>query len=247
MATRQRKIVFLMMKEGALFKTRQFRDPIYVGDPVNTIKIFNDFQVDELVLVDADCTAKNEAIKYDLLTTIGNNARMPITYGGGITVINQIKRLLELGFEKVLISNAAIINPKLIFEATSIFGSQAVMTCVDLKYCAETKRYDIFTHNGLKKRDIGLKKFVLNCIESRVGEILLNSIDADGSYKGLDKKIIEHLDVMVPMPITLLGGASSNQEVITLMEENSINVAAGSLWTFYNKTTSVLLNYPQSV
>ena len=247
MPTRLRKTVFLMIKDGALYKSKRFREFIYVGDPLNTIRIFNDFQVDELIIVDVDATTKQSPIQFEMLGLIAKHARMPIAYGGGINDTNQIERILNLGFEKIVISKHAIMHPSFVLKASSIFGSQAVIVCIDLKYCRKKNTYEIFTDNGQTKAKVELNRILQDFVKYKAGEILINSIDADGTYKGYKSDILNQINVYLPMPITLLGGGASNSEIEKLMKEKSIHLAAGSLWTFYNKTNAVLLNYPERV
>ena len=243
MGTRYRKIVFLMLKEGQLYKSIQFSNYIYVGDPINTVKIFNDFKVDELIIVDTDCTSKGTQIKSKLLEIIAKTARMPICYGGGIKSISQIHSLINLGYEKVLLSNSALNDPSLVRGTAKTFGSQVLVGCLDVRYCRIKNKYEIYTHNGTKRRPIQLSEAVKNLQLFGVGEILINSIDRDGTFEGYDSKIMTALKHPLNVPLTILGGAKSVSDVENSIEDLNVNAAAGSAFTFLDKDRQVLLNY----
>lgn len=240
---RPRKIVFLMMMNGQLYKSVNFRNFKYVGDPINSVKIFSDFQVDELILVDIDCSSKNSNIKFELLNKIAKNAKMPIVYGGGIRRVSQIQTLLELGFDRVMMSHHALCDLSLVENAAKRFGSQSIITCIDVRFSTQQSRYDVFTQNGTYLHRKSLFEAALDLQGAGAGEIVINSIDRDGTYLGFDKNILAEVHNALNVPLTLVGGAENNHQLESTANEFKVNLAAGSIWTFYKRTDSVLLTY----
>ena len=245
---RPRLIVFLLLHNGGLYKTVNFKTPIYIGDPLNVVKIFNDFFVDELFLVDIDATTKDTLPNYDLIANISSVSRMPLCYGGGIKSLQQIEKIISLGVEKISISSAALESSKLIEEGSDMFGSQSIVGCIDIKNSDSTKKYSVYTHNGSKKLEAGLFDIIQKLTNSGIGEIVINSIDRDGTYLGYDIPIIKEVVNNSTVPITVLGGAGSNKDIKELIEISGINgVAAGSLWSFKGSLKAVLPNYPDPI
>lgn len=238
-----RKIVFLMLKRGQLYKSTQFSSYKYVGDPINSVKIFNDFKVDELVIVDTDCTLNNSSIKLELLKIVARTARMPICYGGGIRSVSQMQCLIGMGFDKVMLSHAAITNPTLIEEAADRFGRQALVGCLDVRFSQLKNTFEIYTHQGTKRQPLNLNEVVTLLQKAGIGEIVVNSIDRDGTFLGYDARIVNELKGRINVPFTILGGAKSSEEVMSATKTFQVNAAAGSAFTFYNKNKQVLLNY----
>ena len=243
MSTRFRQSVFLMLHKNALYKTRKFENPVYVGDPVNAIKIFNEFEVDEIFIADIDCTVKQQKPNNELLCLIAKTARMPICYGGGITSVEQIRTLLNLGFEKVMLSSSALYIPNILKDASEKFGRQSISVCLDVKFNIVQDRYYIYSHNGKKVFDEALIETIKRLIFLGAGEIVINSIDRDGTYDGYDLKLHDLIENSVTVPLTLLGGAGSINDLDQMLSNKRTNAAAGSFWTFYNNSSAVLLNY----
>ena len=243
MATRPRQIVFLLMHKNALYKSCKFSNLKYVGDPINAIKIFNEFETDEIFIVDIDCTVNNKSPNFELLRLIAKTARMPICYGGGITSVKQIKKILNFGFEKVMLSNSVLHDPNILMEAGEIFGRQTLSICLDVRFNYRDDKYDIYTHNGKILFQKPLDETIDHLISFGVGEIVINSIDRDGTYEGYDLKLHERIASLVTVPLTFLGGAGNVNDLKNMMSNKRTNAAAGSFWTFYNNSTAVLLNY----
>ena len=243
MATRLRQSVFLMLHQNVLYKTRQFSDHVYVGDPINAIKIFNEFAVDEIFIVDIDCTVKQQTPNNELLRLIAKTARMPICYGGGITSVEQIRTLLKLGFEKVMLSSSALYNPNILKEASNQFGRQTLSVCLDVKFNVLKNKYYIYSHNGQKVFEKALIETIESLVSYGAGEIVINSIDRDGTYNGYDLRLHNLIENSVTVPLTMLGGAGSISDLQQMISNKRTNAAAGSFWTFYNNSTAVLLNY----
>ena len=242
---RPRLIVFLMIDNGYLRKSKKFGESIYIGDPLNTVKIFSDLGADELILVDINATNEKRDPDFDLLKNIASVARMPICYGGGINNIHQIDKLIKLGIEKVSICSAAFSEIDLIKQASDAFGKQSIVGCLDIKYSKKLQKYNIYSHRGSILVNKSIEEAVNYLVKNGAGEIFINNIDLDGTYQGFDKEIISKIVHMSPIPISVSGGASSLEDIKNLWDQTQINgISAGSLWSFIDKNYTVLLNYP---
>ena len=235
----------LLIHNKGLVKTINFKDPKYVGDPINAVKIFNEKSVDELIVTDIDATVKNIDPDYSMIEKLAMECRMPLCYGGGINNANQAKQIFSLGVEKIAISSSAITNPKLITELSDSVGSQSVVIVMDIKKKFLGKDYELVTHNGTKKTGINPLKFVEEIKELGVGEIVINSIDRDGTMKGYDYQLIEKIRNITTLPMTILGGAGSLEDIGNLINKYKIiGAGAGSIFVFKGKYRAVLINYP---
>ncbi|MBT6938885.1 MAG: imidazole glycerol phosphate synthase subunit HisF [Candidatus Marinimicrobia bacterium] len=240
-----RIIPCLLVRDKGLVKTVNFKAPKYVGDPLNAVKIFNEKGVDELIVLDIDATIKQREPNYKMIANLAMECRMPLCYGGGINNKDQALRIFELGVEKIAISSAALENPKIVSEIAGIVGNQSVIVVLDVKKKKFSKGYNLYTHNGKQKADsnpveIARKVETLGC-----GEIVINSIDHDGVMKGYDKKIINEIRNAISIPMTVLGGAGTLDDIGGMIREHGIiGVAAGSLFVFKGKYKAVLINYP---
>jgi cyclase len=239
-----RIIPCLLVKNKGLVKTIKFKDPKYVGDPINAVKIFNEKVVDELIVLDIDATVENREPDYAMIENLANECRMPLCYGGGIKTAQQAKRILSLGVEKVALSSVAFDNPNLIREIASEVGSQSVVVVFDVK-----KKlfggYDIYTHNASNKLKLDLIEYVSKVQSLGAGEVVINSIDNDGTMKGYDLDLIDKVKEKVKVPMTVLGGAGSVEDIRGLVNRcGIIGSAAGSLFVFKGRYKAVLINYP---
>ena len=235
----------LLIHNKGLVKTINFKDPKYVGDPINAVKIFNEKSVDELIVTDIDATVKNIDPDYSMIEKLAMECRMPLCYGGGINNANQAKQIFSLGVEKIAISSSAITNPKLITELSDSVGSQSVVIVMDIKKKFLGKGYELVTHNGTKKTGINPLKFVEEIKELGVGEIVINSIDRDGTMQGYDYQLIEKIRNITTLPMTILGGAGSLEDIGNLINKYKIiGAGAGSIFVFKGKYRAVLINYP---
>jgi cyclase len=244
---RSRIIPCLLIHKKGLVKTVNFKDPKYVGDPINAVKIFNEKEVDELIVLDIDATVENRAPNFELIKNLATECRMPFCYGGGVTTVEQAKKIIELGAEKVALSSAAVNDPTLIKKIGIAVGIQSVVIVIDVrkKGVLFGGGYDIFIKNGKEKVKIKLKDFIDQLNEFGVGEIVVNSIDNDGSMKGYDLTLISLIREWTDFPITALGGAGDSDDLKGLIDEfKIIGVAAGSLFVFKGKYKAVLINYP---
>ena len=237
----------LLIHNKGLVKTTNFRDPKYVGDPLNAVKIFNEKSVDELMITDIDATVKNVEPNYSLIEKLANESRMPLCYGGGINNAQQAKEVFSLGVEKIAISSSAIKDPTIITKIAESVGSQSVVVVIDVKKKYLSNNYQIYTHNSTRKTGINPLKFINQIKEMGVGEIVINSIDRDGTMMGYDLKIIDQVRKITTLPLTVLGGAGSLDDIGELIKKYSIiGAGAGSIFVFKGKYRAVLINYPNN-
>jgi len=241
---RPRIIPCLLIHKNGLVKTIKFKDKKYIGDPINTVKIFNEKQVDELMVLDIDATVEGKAPNYNLIEKLANESRMPLCYGGGIQSSEQADKIFSLGIEKISISAAAIENPGLVNEISSMVGSQSVVVVLDIKKNL-FGRYEIVTHNATIKTKNKLEDTINDLIERGIGELVINSVDNDGVMKGYDFSLLDRVYGASSVPLTVLGGAGSVSDIYSVIERYKIvGVAAGSLFVFKGKFKAVLIDYP---
>lgn len=244
MMNKTRVIPVLLLRGRGLVKTVKFKDPTYIGDPVNSVRIFNEKEVDELVFLDIFATREGRGPDFDLLADIAGEAFMPMAYGGGITSLEQIRRVFALGFEKVVIDSAAYGGGALIREAAAVFGAQSIVGCVDVRRTL-LGRYELYSHAGGTKQPVGLVDHVKALEQQGVGEIIVNAIDRDGTQSGYDLKLIREVASNVQVPVVACGGAGSLDDMAAAVHDAGASaVAAGSLFVFVGPHRAVLINYP---
>ncbi len=241
---RPRIIPSLLIQDNGLVKTVNFKNPKYIGDPINAVKIFNEKEVDELAIFDIDATAKNLEPNYSLIERIANQSRMPLCYGGGVKTVEQAQKIFGLGIEKIALSSAVLQNPQLITQIAERVGSQSVIVVLDVK-----KKlfggYEVYTHNGKKATGINPVKFAEEAQRLGAGEIIINSIDQDGVMRGFDMNLIDQIREKISLPLTVLGGAGSLKDIREVIKKHGIiGVAVGSLFVFKGIYKAVLINYP---
>ena len=242
---RSRIIPCLLVHNNGLVKTLNFKDPKYVGDPINAVKIFNEKEVDELIVLDIDATIQNKDPNLEMIKNLADECRMPFCYGGGIKTVDQARKIISLGAEKVALSYAALDNLELCKEIGEIIGNQSVVVIIDVKKKRLFQGYDIYTHNGTKKSKWKLNNLITKLEEIQIGEIVINSIDNDGKMQGYDISLIESIREKCSMPITVLGGAGNLKDIKKIINKfKIIGVAAGSLFVFKGKYRAVLISYP---
>lgn len=241
---RPRIIPSLLIQDNGLVKTVNFKNPKYVGDPINAVKIFNEKEVDELAIFDIDATVKGLEPNYSLIERIANQSRMPLCYGGGVKTVEQAQRIFGLGIEKIALSSSVLQDPKLITQIADRVGAQSVIVVLDVKKKL-LGGYEVYTHNGKKATGINPFKFIEEAQKLGAGEIVINSIDQDGVMKGFDMSLIEKARERSSLPMTVLGGAGTLEDIKKVIDKhNIIGVAAGSLFVFKGKYKAVLINYP---
>lgn len=242
---RPRIIPCLLVKNGGLVKTINFDNPKYVGDPINAVKIFNEKEVDELIVIDIDATALGKEPNYRLIKNLATECRMPLCYGGGVKTVEQVEKIISLGVEKVAISSAAIYTPELISTAAARVGSQSIVVVLDVKKSGFLRRYELFTKNGVNKTGLNPSEFAKKVESLGAGEVVINSIEQDGVMKGYDLNLVKVIRESITLPLTVLGGAGSLDDVAELIHEYGvIGASAGSLFVFKGKYRAVLINYP---
>jgi cyclase len=239
-----RVIPTLLISSEGLVKTRQFKAPRYVGDPINAVRIFNEKEVDELVFLDIDATKKNTPPQFELIEQIASEAFMPVAYGGGIKTIDEIRSLLRLGVEKVVLNSCLGKDTKLIEEASSLFGSQSIVVSVDVKKPL-FRGYRVHLVNGTKNTGQDPVTYAKKLEEAGAGEIFLNSIDRDGTLQGYDLELISMVSESVDIPVIACGGASNLDDFRQAIKTGGASaVAAGSMFVFHGKHQAVLITYP---
>lgn len=242
---RPRIIPSLLIQDNGLVKTVNFKNGKYVGDPINAVKIFNEKEVDELAVFDIDATVLNKEPDYVLIEKLATQSRMPLCYGGGVKTVEQAQRIFGLGIEKIALSSAVLQKPELIAEIAGRVGNQSVIVVLDVKKKL-LGGYEVYTHNGKKSTGINPFKFVEEAEKLGAGEIIINSIDQDGLMKGYDMNLIDKIRDKISLPMTVLGGAGSLDDIGKVINKHGvIGVAAGSLFVFKGVYKAVLINYPK--
>ena len=228
-----------------MVKTQHFKDPKYVGDPINAVKIFNEKEADELTVLDIDATVQGRGPDFAMIEHLAVECRMPLCYGGGVTTREQAKRIIGLGVEKVAISAAAVESPALITQIADEIGGQSVVVVLDVKKPMFGREFEAYTHKGRRKARQPLADLVREAEQRGAGELVINSIDRDGMMKGYDLDLAERIRGMTRLPVTMLGGAGSLDDIGALVDRCGIvGAAAGSLFVFKGAYRAVLINYP---
>ena len=240
---RTRVIPVLLIKNGGLIKTIMFTREKYVGDPFNAVKIFNEKEVDELIILDVGASVKKQAPDIKMISDIAGECFMPVCYGGGIVQLEQIGRILCAGIEKVSINASAVLNPAFIHEAAKTYGSQSIVVSIDVRKNI-FGRYRVFTHRGRIETGIDPVEFASRMENSGAGEIFLTAIERDGTYGGYDTEIIKKVSEAVNIPVIACGGARNTDDFAAAVDSGASAVAAGSLFVFHGKDRAVLMNFP---
>jgi imidazole glycerol-phosphate synthase subunit HisF len=244
---RPRIIPCLLVHKRGLVKTQVFKDPKYVGDPINAVRIFNEKEADELMVLDIDATVNKTVPDYGLIAKLAAECRMPLSYGGGITNADQAARIIDMGVEKVAVSAAAVVKPTLLEEIAAAVGQQSVVAVLDVRKRTGlfAKGYEICTHNGKVVHKHDPLVLAKQLQDSGAGEIVINSIDRDGQMQGYDIELATQFRQGINLPLTFLGGAGSLEHMGELISRTGVvGAAAGSLFVFKGKYRAVLINYP---
>jgi cyclase len=228
-----------------LYKTKQFKNPAYIGDPINAVRIFNEKEVDELIILDIDSSKENKAPNYALIEEIVSEAFMPVAYGGGISSLSIAKKLFQLGVEKLIINSALQKNHNLLAEIAAIYGVQAVVACIDYKkgFLGGTKAYFV---NGTKKSIYTPQELAQIAENAGAGELILNAIDREGTYQGYDINLLKQIVKAVNIPVVISGGASSNADFDDAKHVGASGMAAGSMFIYQRPHNAVLISYPSN-
>jgi imidazole glycerol-phosphate synthase subunit HisF len=240
---RIRVIPVLLLHKGGLVKSVKFKNYTYVGDPINAVKIFNEKEIDEIVVLDIDASREKRAPDLERIKDIAGEAFIPLAYGGGITTIEQVKELFYIGIEKVILNHTAIQNPSLITEAAGLVGSQSVVVSVDVKKNLFGK-YKVFTLNGANATGEDPVAFAKRMQDIGAGELFLNVIDKDGTYGGYDLELVKKVTGVLDIPLIICGGAGSVEDFTAAVKNGASAVAAGSMFVFQRPHQAVLISYP---
>lgn len=238
-----RVIPCLLLRNTGLVKTLRFKDPVYIGDPRNAVKIFNEREVDELVLLDIQATPQNSSIQYELISEIVTEAFMPVGYGGHIENLEQARKLVTSGIEKIILCTAAVQKPDFVTELSNLLGSSSTVVCVDYKKNL-WGRYEVFIQGGRKGTGLDPVEFAVEMERRGAGEVILNSMDRDGTMLGYDLDLLQRVTRVLDIPIVICGGAGKLDDFRSAVQAGASAVAAGSLFVFQGKHRAVLINYP---
>ena len=240
-----RIIPCLLVKNKGLVKTRKFKDPKYIGDPINTVKIFNEKEVDELVVLDIEASKNNINPDYNMIKNLAVECRMPLCYGGGIKTAEQANKIFSLGVEKIALNSGAIASPSIITEISKNVGSQSVVVVLDVRKKLFSKNYEIWVDSHSTNTKINPIEVIDKIKDLGVGEIVINSIDNDGMMNGYDLEFIAKVKEKTNLPLTALGGAGSIDDIKKLISHyGTIGCGVGSLFVFNGKYRAVLVTYP---
>jgi imidazole glycerol-phosphate synthase subunit HisF len=240
---RVRVIPTLLIQKGGLVKSVKFKDHKYVGDPINAVKIFNEKEVDEIVILDISATAEKRPPNIQQIKEIASEAFMPLAYGGGISKLEEIKELITAGVEKVVLNTAAFSNPQLISAGAKYVGSQSIVVSIDVKRNI-WRKYRVFIKNGTKNTNAHPVDYAKKMEDAGAGEIFLNSIDRDGTFLGYDNELIQLISSNVHIPVVAVGGASSVDDFAKAVQHGASAVSAGSMFVFQRPHRAVLISYP---
>ncbi len=242
---RPRVIPSLLLRGRGLVKTVKFKDPRYLGDPRNVVKIFNEKEVDELVLLDITATAEGRRPDFELIHEIVSEAFMPLGYGGGLTSVEDCQRVLAVGVEKVVLNTQAVADPSFVSRAAARFGSQSVVVSIDVRRTL-LGRYNVRTVKQPKGAGLDPVEFAVEMEQRGAGEILLNSVDRDGTMGGYDLRLVKAVSEAVSVPVVACGGAGSHEDLRRVVQEGGASAAAaGSLFVFIGKHRAVLISFPE--
>ena len=239
-----RVIPCLLLQDRGLVKTINFRNPTYIGDPCNAIKIFNEKEVDELIFLDITATRKQREPSFKLISEIASECFMPFAYGGGIKCLDDMDRIFFSGAEKIVINSQAVLNPMLIQQGAKKYGSQSIVVSIDIKknFLGNYKIYSYYQSTNINIEPI---QFAVQMQEYGAGELMVNSVDKDGTMKGFDLDLVKRISASVSIPVIACGGAGTLQHLKDAVQIGGASaVSAGSMFVFYGKHRAVLINYP---
>jgi len=241
---RTRVIPCLLLKNESLVKTIKFKKYNYIGDPINTVRIFNELEVDELMFLDIFASKENRTINFKILKDIANECFMPLSYGGNIKNLDDAKKIFEIGFEKVVINSNAFHNLKLIEEIAAYFGNQSVVGSIDIKKPFWGKE-KVVSHHGQKKQSIDIVTWAKNLEDAGAGELLITSVDKEGSWEGYDLSLLKSITSVVNVPVIANGGAGNLSHIAEAVSQANVSACAvGSMIVYQKKDMGVLVNFP---
>lgn len=240
---RVRVIPVLLLQNGGLVKTFRFKKPNYIGDPINAVRIFNEKEVDELVILDISATPNKKQPDFNHLEDMVSEAFMPLAYGGGIKSINDIKRAFDCGIEKIVLNSITYETPQLIKEASKIYGNQSIVVSIDVNTNL-FGAYQLFSHCGSKKQGKQVVEYCKIMEEAGAGEIILTAIHKEGCFKGYDTNLINQISHEISIPVVANGGARGIEDFKDAIESGASAVAAGSRFVYTGRENGIMINYP---
>ncbi|MCP5331060.1 MAG: imidazole glycerol phosphate synthase subunit HisF [Pseudomonadales bacterium] len=238
-----RVIPCLLLRGNGLYKTKKFKDAVYVGDPVNAVRIFSDKEADEIVILDIEASIFQREPQYELVAEMAGEAFMPVAYGGGVRTLEQIRRLIRSGVEKVVINSLATESTDIIRAAVDVFGSQAIVGGIDVKRKL-FGGYTVMAKSATVETSLSFHQHVQNLIDAGIGELFVNDVGRDGVMAGYDMALVRSL-AQIPVPLVICGGAGTLMHLREALDSGASAVAAGSMFVFHGKHRAVLINYPK--
>lgn len=238
-----RVIPVLLVSDGYLVKPVRFKGEKYIGDPINAVRIFNDKQVDELIILDIDATVKKTGVNYSLIEEIASEAFMPVGYGGGVSSVAEARRITGIGIEKIVLGTAAVTRPESVTEVSEALGSSSTVVCVDVRKRL-TSGWDTFVARGRRKTAMTPVEAARRAQGLGAGEVMISSIDRESSFTGYDLSLIQTVAGAVTIPVVALGGASRYEDFMPALQAGASAVAAGSMFVLNGKHRAVLISYP---
>lgn len=239
-----RVIPCLLLRKAALVKTIKFKDPGYVGDPINAIKIYNEKEVDELIFLDITATIEKRKPPFKIISEIASECFMPVAYGGGVRSLEDVKEIFSLGIEKVSLNSYAVENPDFVSAVADKFGNQSVVVSIDAKKTLWGS-YKVYTHGGRNATNLDPVQLAVQMEKRGAGELLINSIDKDGTMSGYDVDLIKKVSSAVSIPVIACGGAGKLEDfAVAVKQGGAAGVAAGSMVVYHGRNRAVLINFP---
>lgn len=240
-----RIIPCLLLRGNGLVKTKKFKDAVYLGDPINAVRIFSDKEADEIVILDIDASRQGREPNYELIAEMVGEAFMPVAYGGGVRTLEQIRRLIRSGVEKVVINTLATESTDTIYEAVKVFGSQAIVGAVDVRR-KFLGGYAVVAKSATVTTRLNFQQHIQNLVQAGVGELFINDVERDGCMTGYDLQLVREI-AQVPVPVVVCGGAGTLGHLReAVLNGGASAAAAGSLFVFHGKYKAVLINYPNN-
>lgn len=240
-----RVIPCLLLRGNGLVKTKKYKDAVYLGDPINAVRIFSEKEADEIVILDIDASRLGLEPNYELIAEMAGEAFMPVAYGGGVRSLDQIRRLIRSGVEKVVINNLATESTDTVRAAVKVFGSQAIVGAVDVRRKL-FGGYAVVAKSATVETALNLQEHIRNLVQAGVGELFINDVGRDGTMAGYDLALVRSV-AQAPVPVVVCGGAGTMEHLRQAVHEGGASaVAAGSMFVFHGKHRAVLINYPKA-
>ena len=241
---RTRVIPCLLLQNSGLVKTIKFNKPTYIGDPINSVRIYNELGVDELIFLDIKASVKQTGPQFEIIAEIASECFMPFSYGGGIKTLGDAEKLFDLGVEKVVLNTSAFKNPELITIIAGKYGSQSVIVGIDVKKTLfGTKR--VYVCDGTQKSKYMPIDYAKKVEDYGAGEILLNSVNQDGMMQGFDLELIHSVASEVSIPVIALGGCGEMADIVKAKNARASAIGLGSMSVYQNKNRGILINFPE--